>query len=276
MDSLSIAEQLCFSTTRIETSDSNGNVYSGTGFFFNLKIENDKTVPLLVTNKHVVRNMIKGKFRVTTADNNGNPNYTNHFTISFEQDFEKMWKFHPDKNIDLCALPIKILIEAAKKMNHSLFYKSFDNSLIPKDIDIQSFDAIEEVVMIGYPNGLWDSINNMPIIRKGITATQIRLDYNNSKSFLIDMAVFPGSSGSPILIYNKGSFTDKNGNIKIGTSRIFLLGIVNSVFLSNVNGDISVESIPSQQKLIASSRIPNSIGNVIKSEVLFDFIQLFK
>lgn len=276
MDSLSIAEQLCFSTTRIETSDSNGNVYSGTGFFFNLKIENDKTVPLLVTNKHVVRNMIKGKFRVTTADNNGNPNYTNHFTISFEQDFEKMWKFHPDKNIDLCALPIKILIEAAKKMNHSLFYKPFDNSLIPKDIDIQSFDAIEEVVMIGYPNGLWDSINNMPIIRKGITATQIRLDYNNSKSFLIDMAVFPGSSGSPILIYNKGSFTDKNGNIKIGTSRIFLLGIVNSVFLSNVNGDISVESIPTQQKLIASSRIPNSIGNVIKSEVLFDFIQLFK
>ena len=187
-----------------------------------------------------------------------------------------MWKFHPDKNIDLCALPIKILIEAAKKMNHSLFYKPFDNSLIPKDIDIQSFDAIEEVVMIGYPNGLWDYINNMPIIRKGITATQIRLDYNNSKSFLIDMAVFPGSSGSPILIYNKGSFTDKNGNIKIGTSRIFLLGIVNSVFLSNVNGDISVESIPTQQKLIASSRIPNSIGNVIKSEVLFDFIQLFK
>ena len=276
MDSLSIAEQLCFSTTRIETSDSNGNVYSGTGFFFNLKIENDKRVPLLVTNKHVVRNMIKGKFRVTTADNNGNPNYTNHFTISFEQDFEKMWKFHPDENIDLCALPIKILIEAAKKKNHSLFYKSFDNSLIPKDIDIQSFDAIEEVVMIGYPNGLWDSINNMPIIRKGITATQIRLDYNNSKSFLIDMAVFPGSSGSPILIYNKGAFTDKNGNIKIGTSRIFLLGIVNSVFLSNVNGDISVESIPIQQKLIASSRIPNSIGNVIKSEVLFDFIQLFK
>lgn len=34
MDKLSIMEQLCFSTTRIETKDANGNGYSGTGFFF--------------------------------------------------------------------------------------------------------------------------------------------------------------------------------------------------------------------------------------------------
>jgi len=33
MDKLSIMEQLCFSTTRIETKDANGNGYSGTGFF---------------------------------------------------------------------------------------------------------------------------------------------------------------------------------------------------------------------------------------------------
>ena len=37
MAELSIYEQLSFCTFRIETEDANGNSYSGTGFFFNLK-----------------------------------------------------------------------------------------------------------------------------------------------------------------------------------------------------------------------------------------------
>lgn len=63
MEQLSIYEQLSFCTARIETEDSSGNTYSGTGFFFSLKVK-DKEVPLLVTNKHVVRGMKKGRFLV--------------------------------------------------------------------------------------------------------------------------------------------------------------------------------------------------------------------
>ena len=37
--SLSTMEKMCFSTVRIETNDTNGNNYSGTGFFFNLIID---------------------------------------------------------------------------------------------------------------------------------------------------------------------------------------------------------------------------------------------
>ena len=78
MNKLSIYEQLCFSTTRIETEDEKGCIFSGTGFFFNLKVK-DGVVPLLVTNKHVVKGMKKGVFRFTTADENGNPKCTEHF-----------------------------------------------------------------------------------------------------------------------------------------------------------------------------------------------------
>ena len=60
MDKLSIMEQLCFSTTRIETKDANGNGYSGTGFFFSYKLNESKIVPLIVTNKHVVYNSCTG------------------------------------------------------------------------------------------------------------------------------------------------------------------------------------------------------------------------
>ena len=88
MNKLSIYEQLSFSTTRIETEDEKGCIFSGTGFFYDLII-GDKTIPLIVTNKHVVQNMKKGLFRLTKSNSNGNPDYTNHFTISYDTDFEK-------------------------------------------------------------------------------------------------------------------------------------------------------------------------------------------
>jgi len=50
---LSILEELCYCTTRIETKDKEGNLYSGTGFFYSFNIKDNKVVPLLCTNKHV-------------------------------------------------------------------------------------------------------------------------------------------------------------------------------------------------------------------------------
>lgn len=181
MAELSIYEQLSFCTSRIETEDANGNSYSGTGFFFNLNV-NNKIVPLLITNKHVVKGMKKGLFRFTTADDDGLPNYKEHFTIEYSDNFENMWFMHPFDDVDLCVLPINPLIEAANKKNRRLFYRSLNNGDIPNEVQKQSIDAVEEITMIGYPNGLWDSLNNMPIIRKGITATNYILDYNGKKN----------------------------------------------------------------------------------------------
>jgi hypothetical protein len=31
--------------------------------------------------------------------------------------------------------------------------------------------------MIGYPNGIWDAKNNLPVIRKGITATHANIPW---------------------------------------------------------------------------------------------------
>ena len=51
---------------------------------------------------------------------------------------------------------------------------------------------------------LIDEVNNKPVVRKGITATDIRLDYNGRKEFLIDAACFHGSSGSPVFLRKMG------------------------------------------------------------------------
>ena len=159
----------------------------------------------------------------------------------------------------------------------SLFYRTFDESLIPSSEKIKTLDAVEDIIMIGYPNGLWDSVNNMPLIRKGITSTDIKLDYEGRKEFLIDAACFPESSGSPILICDVGGYRDKQGNLNWGSSRVLLLGVLYAGPQLTVTGDIKVVTIPNvQQKAMAVSHIPNNLGYIIKSERIMDFVPIIK
>jgi len=61
---LSITEQLIHNTIRIVT-----DVGTGTGFFFEFPI-NDKKVPAIVTNKHVVRDSLR--ILATSGHRSGN------------------------------------------------------------------------------------------------------------------------------------------------------------------------------------------------------------
>lgn len=131
--------------------------------------------------------------------------------------------------------------------------------------------------MIGYPNGLWDSVNNMPIVRRGSMATNISLDHNGKREFVIDAACFPGSSGSPVILFNKGGYTDKKGNLNWGNGRLYLLGILYAGPQLTVTGEIKVVTVPNvQQKALSVSHIPNNLGYIIKSNVILDFIPFFK
>src|SRR5437763_136516 len=45
----------------------------------------------------------------------------------------------------------------------------------------------------------------------GVTANPLQADYDGRPVFLIDASVFPGSSGSPVVICNQGGFATRQG-----------------------------------------------------------------
>ena len=117
--------------------------------------------------------------------------------------------------------------------------------------------AIEDLTFIGYPNGLYDQINHNPIIRKGITATPIWNNFKGKPDFLIDGGVYPGSSGSPVFIYNQGSYATSEG-IVIGT-RLHFVGVLYETSINIANNQTTFLNL----------------GIAINSMVIYDEIKLY-
>lgn len=81
------------------------------------------------------------------------------------------------------------------------------------------------------------------------------------KEFLIDMACFPGSSGSPIFFCNESSYTQ--GNTTFFGSRCKLLGLLYGGPQHTSTGSVVFENIPTNPKAII--QIPNNLGVVVKA-----------
>lgn len=263
MKEMSLSEKITYSTVKISCKYADGNTGSGTGFIINLckNIEKGTIYPALITNNHVVNNSIETSFEFCKADEKGNPIDTEPFNITIDGN---AWHHHPNNNIDLCFLPLKSILEKIDSVNGRVFYIALDSDLIADDEYLSSLNAIEEVIMVGYPQGLMDIFNHKPIIRKGITATHPRNDYLGKTQILLDIAAYPGSSGSPVFLLNEGSYYLGN-TLQIG-SRIKLLGILYAGPQYTAVGKIAFSHLPVQP--VPVLQIPNNLGIAIKAKEL--------
>ncbi len=274
MNELSIFEKLSLSTIRIECELRDGQVSTGTGFFVKFVESGNTFVPTIVTNKHVVQKSIRGNLFFTLSDAAGNPAHDKHHRFEITG-FEKVWLDHPDISVDLCAMPINVLVDQMQEIGIKPYLQFLDLSILPTDEDIEEMAGMERVVMVGYPNGLWDAEHNQPVFRSGVLASHYRFDWNGKPEFVIDAACIAGSSGSPVLIIDIGQVLTKNG-LNIGSSRIKLLGILYAGPVLATDGSIEVVPAPTTDKIRTRTKIPINLGYVIKGNKLLDFEGVFE
>ena len=271
MEVSSIAEQLYFTSVRVETVDASGNKGIATSFIFNYKSEN-KQYPFLVTNKHVISGTDKGRLTFIQA-RHGKPLLGTGFRLDIEH-FEEIWHGHHSVNIDVAVTPFAPLVDHIKKAGTNIYFRTIGKELVPSEDDLKHVDAIEEVVFIGYPIGIWDTKNLLPVVRNGITASPITIDFRGEPQFLVDASIFPGSSGSPVFLYNPGIYADKSGGTVVGT-RLYFLGVIASVFFQEDVNEIRIRSIPTLDVPVAVSRQMIDLGVVFKASVIIEVIEAF-
>ncbi len=81
--------------------------------------------------------------------------------------------------------------------------------------------------MVGYPNGLWDKSHDpADLLVRGITASHPEIDFCGKPELLVDIACFPGSSGSPVFVLNANGRCDERGNTRCDQPQNLLLGVV--------------------------------------------------
>lgn len=269
-----ISEQLFFTTVRIDTVAANGGLGSGTGFFISHQI-NEKDYLFVVTNKHVVNGTQEGRFTFLRGKD-GLPTLGGGFPLHISpQAWQQAWFGHPDPSVDIAICPLVPLLDFVKREHGvDLFFRCVETAMIPNSQQIGELDAVESVTFIGYPNGIWDSKNLLPVARRGTTATPIEVDFEGSPRFLIDASVFGGSSGSPVFILNQGAYTSKDGGIVIG-SRFYFVGVVAAVFYrTHLNQIISVP-IPTQVQPMAEQHEMIDLGVVFKACTVVETVEAF-
>ena len=271
MAELTIFEKLLFSTVKI-TVQRGASMSTGTGFFYDVDVGAGNTVPLLVTNKHVLaqggvasiwchEKSADGSLKPSGSVKQAIINVAPGATIE-----------HPDQNVDICAVPFGHIINQAEETGKPLFFIPFTKEIIPKDSQWSNFDALEEVIMIGCPNGIYDTVNYNPIIRQGITATPLAQRYLGKPEFMVDMACFPGSSGSPILLVNQMGYRDKvSGTFRMGSGRIFFLGILYAGPLITNQGQIVLGQAP---QVMTNTMM--HLGNAIRSSEMLEIEKLVR
>ncbi|KPV62583.1 MAG: hypothetical protein AOA66_1273 [Candidatus Bathyarchaeota archaeon BA2] len=269
MEVSSIAEELLFTVIRIETTDSEGKQKVGTGFIFSYELE-DKRYLFLVTCKHLINEVKEGT--LTFIKSSGQkPLLGESYRLRIEN-FENGWFKHESENIDVAILPFVPVLNHILNQGVQVFFKSIPDNLIPKDEKLKELDAVEDVLFIGYPIGLWDPKNFIPVVRKGITATPVFLDFKGEKQFLIDASVFPGSSGSPVFIHDKGIYWDKKSGSTVVGHRIFFLGMLSAVFKMPDTGEII---LPTERTPVIRISQLVDIGVVFKAETILETIKEF-
>jgi S1-C subfamily serine protease len=272
---MSIENSLVRSTVRVMAGKDGQEPFSvGTGFYYKVQHPDTNMAKILIlTNKHVVKGADYIRFVHSYADSLEDLD-EHHQPVGRVDKTEQLpiapFVFnHPNPDIDLCAIDITLIVAPLLNSGKKLRTMILDSSWMVEDGDKNNVRDIEQVLVVGYPRGIWDQHNNMPISRVGNTATHPFAKYQNKQDFLIDVAAFQGSSGSPVFSYEAPMFRQASGAYTPGT-KVNLIGVVWGVIESSVEGDLKVVEIPSAMKHVPIMNASLNLALALHAEVIKD------
>lgn len=271
-----IVEELLYSVKRVEATLQDGSLSVGTGYLCRIPHGENQAIIFCVTNKHVTQGAKSIRLLMHTATI-GKPGPDG--GQAFIELSGAIFAPHPDDSVDLCALAIAPAVTEWEKINSgkALFYRVLDEENLYTQTQLDGLDALEPVLMIGCPNGLWDERNGFPLIRRGVTASHPAVDFNGASEFALDIGVYSGSSGSPVFLFESGLIKqNKSENAFSPGLRFGLIGTLWGGPRINEKGQVQIDSVPTSKQMTAEVGVRMHIGYAVKSTKTIELFQEIK
>ena len=263
---LSPATLMMLSTIRIEAIGNSAEASLGTGFLYQFPGLNiDEAIPCIVTNKHVIHGKHTVNLQLQIApigsELQGDGTAAGEVRWSVALSLAEIVVLHPDPHVDLAAIifaPVLRALPIGTEIKNACLNSSWRLS----SSEATFIRPVEPILMVGYPNGLWDEVNNRPITRQGLTASHPLHSWNGSRTFVIDAACFGGSSGSPVFLYEDGLYRDSNNSYSPGT-RARLLGVLFAGPMVTAEGKLVQKPIPTSAVAVPQINLMMNLGYVV-------------
>ena len=183
----------------------------------------------LVTNRHVIEDHVVMTFNapLSVKFNLKTGGTARAYDIPLvDAQGKQIWHPHPNPVVDVAAVPIN------ETLGHNLQAEGAVFSFFRSDLDVLTRSKANElglsegagVFVLGFPMGLVGQ-QDYVIVRQGAIA-RVRDVLENTRTYnsmLIDSFIFPGSSGSPVVL--KPEFVSITG-AKPAISQAYFLGLV--------------------------------------------------
>jgi S1-C subfamily serine protease len=191
---LDLASQLMAATVEIEQQLPDGRHMIGAGFLIDDPTPDGRARTVLVTAAHVLNNMPGRQahigYRVQGAS--GSWRYAPQ-SLTIRSAGGPLWRRSPDHDVAVMAVVAPPqFAKAAIPLAWLADTPAFTHS---------GLNAGDELLVLGYPQGLSANTAGFPILRSGRVASPID-EPDQSPTFLLDFRVFPGNSGGPVFALN--------------------------------------------------------------------------
>lgn len=258
-----------FSTVRVETSGFPG---AGVVTAFVVACRHEERRALfLVTCRRSVNGAPRGRLLFTEGD--GTRPLMGQTVVLELPEFHRLWHGHPRPEVDIAVTPLGPLLHQLEEAGRKVYHTAIDDEMVPLPDQPNEVNAIEDVLVLGYPNGLRDPGSPLPIVQSGITATPFHCDYAGGPRFLVNVPALPGSAGSPVLSSHRGALQTAAGPAVV--TRSYLLGVMAELAVQDEQGRIALMPIPAApvQGVVSAPRL--SMGLATRSPLILEAVRDF-
>jgi S1-C subfamily serine protease len=195
---------LMSATVQVEQPLGDGTRTVGTGFLISDPAPDGTPRVVLVTANHVLDKMPGDKATIgyRTQGSDGTWRYTPR-KITIRKDGVELWSHHATR--DVAAISIKAptaFAQAAIPLGWLADEDTFNKYQVGPG---------EEMMALGFPQGLSSNSAGFPILRSGRVASYPLGPSSAFPTFLLDFRVFPGNSGGPVYLQGGSRLHDGAG-----------------------------------------------------------------